>query len=42
MLMVSGFSALTSLFSWSGKAGNWWAKFSAEGINALTAMLTTS
>lgn len=40
MLMVSGFSALTLALLVERKAGNWWAKFSAEGINALTAMLT--
>ncbi len=39
MLMVSGFSTLVFAFLVERKAGNWWAKFTAEGINALTAML---
>ena len=39
MLMVSGFSSLAFALLVERKAGNWWSKLTAEGINALAVML---
>ncbi len=39
MLMVSGFSSMALSLFMGRRTGNWWAKITAEGFNALAAML---